>query len=465
MSDNKGFSHPYVPNAEPGIRQRLLKTVGVASTDDLYASVPDALQVKGLLDLPDPLPSEHDLRSHVEGIIGQNVSCRDHLNFCGAGCWQHYVPALCDEITGRGEFLTAYGGGTYSDHGKNQAMFEFQSLIGELVGMEVVGSPAYDMGAAVNSAVTMACRITGRRGVLLSGGISGDRLSQIRGFTKPVADLSSIGIDPATGLINLDDLKAKLTPEIGAVYFENPSYLGLIESRGAEIAEIVHAAGALLVVGVDPLSLGVLAAPGDYGADIVCGDIQPLGIHMYAGGGCAGFLASRDEERFVSEFPMILMSIAPGVEEGDIGFAWSTMQRTSYDKRHDSEDYAGTTQWLWGIGAAVYLSLMGPQGMDEIGRGILQRSRYAAMQIAKLKGAKVPHLDGAFFKEFVVDFSASGKSVAEINAGLRAHDIFGGKDLSGEFPMLGQSALFCVTEIHAKKDIDKLVDTLAEVLS
>ncbi len=465
MSDDKGFIHPYVPNAAPGARRHLLKVIGVESANDLYASVPDELQVKGLLDLPEPLPSEYDLRKHVEAIIGQNESCRDHLNFCGAGCWQHYVPALCDEITGRGEFLTAYGGGTYSDHGKNQAIFEFQSLIGELVGMEVVGSPAYDMGAAVNSAVTMACRITGRRGVLLSGGLSADRNSQIRGFTKPVADLTSIGINPATGLMDLDDLKAKLSDDIGAVYFENPSYLGLIESRGEEIAEIVHAAGAMLVVGVDPLSLGVLAAPADYGADIVCGDIQPLGIHMYGGGGCAGFIAARDEERFVSEFPMILMSIAPGAEEGDIGFAWSTMQRTSYDKRHDSEDYAGTTQWLWGIGAAVYLSLMGPQGMDELGRGIMQRARYAAMRINELDGVNVPHLDGAFFKEFVVDFGGCGKSVADINAVLLAHDIFGGKDLSTEFPLLGQSALYCVTEIHGKKEIDRLVDSLREVLS
>ena len=183
MSKDIGFIHPYVPNAAPVPRQRLLKEIGVENVTDLYVSVPRELQVKGLLNLPDALPSEHDLRSHVEAIIGKNLSCRDHLNFCGAGCWQHYVPAICDEITGRGEFLTAYGGGTYSDHGKNQAMFEFQSLVGELVGLEVVGTPSYDMGAAVNSAGTMACRITGRRGVLLSGAVSGDMRSQINGFT------------------------------------------------------------------------------------------------------------------------------------------------------------------------------------------------------------------------------------------------------------------------------------------
>ena len=140
MTDENGFIHPYVPNAAPEARRRLLADIGVDNVIDLYVSVPEELRVKGLLNLPDPLPSEHDLRSHVEAIIGNNISCREHLNFCGAGCWQHYVPALCDEITGRGEFLTAYGGGTYSDHGKHQAIFEVQSLIGELVGMEVVGA-------------------------------------------------------------------------------------------------------------------------------------------------------------------------------------------------------------------------------------------------------------------------------------------------------------------------------------
>ena len=141
------------------------------------------------------------------------------------------------------------------------------------------------------------------------------------------------------------------------------------------------------------------------------------------------------------------------------------MQRTSYDKRHDSEDYAGTTQWLWGIGAAVYLSLMGPRGMAEVASGILQRTSYAAERINELNGINVAHLDCAFFKEFIIDFADSGKSVAEVNAALLAKGIFGGKDLSSEFPEFGQSALYCVTEIHGKKDIDRLVDSLAEVLS
>ena len=189
---------------------------------------------------------------------------------------------------------------------------------------------------------------------------------------------------------------------------ESPGYLGLIETEAQAIADIVHDAGALLIAGVDPISLGVLAAPADYGADLAVGDLQPLGIHMYAGGGNGGFIASRDESRFVSEYPSIMFSIAPAVEGEGFGFAWSTMERTSYDTRHDATDYTGTTQWIWGIGAAVYLSLMGPDGMAELGRGIMQRARYAAERIASLPEVSVPHLERPFFKEFVVDFSGTG---------------------------------------------------------
>ena len=279
---------------------------------DLYAAIPEALRVKGLLDLPPALPGEQDLRRHLEEIVARNQPCTGTwLNFCGAGCAQHYVPAIVDEIVHRGELLTAYGGGTYSDHGKNQALFEFQSLMGELVGMEVVSTPTYDAGAATGSASLMACRITGRRGVLVPETMSADRRSQLRGFTKPVATVESVARDPATGCTDLADLRAKISGETAAVVIESPGYLGLIETEAATIADIAHEAGAMLIVGVDPISLGVLATPADYGADLVVGDLQPLGIHMYAGGGNGGFIASRDEARFVAEYPSILFSIAP----------------------------------------------------------------------------------------------------------------------------------------------------------
>ena len=460
MAGDEGFDHPYVPNAAPGPRRKLLDAIGVADIGALYASIPGDLRFKGRLDLPDALPAEQDLRRHVEGLLARNRGAGDLLVFRGAGCWPHHVPALCDEIVGRGEFLTAYAGGTYSDHGKNQAIFEFQSLIGELVGMDVVSPPTYDGCAAASSAVQMACRVTGRPGILVPAFMRPDGLSQMTGFVKPTTVPRAVRQDP-DGLIDLADLAARLGPDVGAVYLEQPSFLGVIETQGAAIAERVHGAGALLVVGVDPISLGVLAAPADWGADIVVGDIQPLGIHMHAGGGSAGFIAARDEERFVAEFPTTLISAVPA-EGGGLGFAWSTPERTSYDTRHEATDYYGTTQWLWGIGAAVYLSLLGPRGLAELGEGIMRRALHAARAIARIEGVCVPHLERAFFKEFVVDLGGTGKSVAAVNAALLDRGIVGGFDLTAAFPELGQSMLVCVTEAHDKGAIDRFVAALAE---
>jgi glycine dehydrogenase subunit 1 len=160
-----------------------------------------------------------------------------------------------------------------------------------------------------------------------------------------------------------------------------------------------------------------------------------------------------------------MVSIAPGTVEGELGFGWSTMERTSYDKREHARDYAGTTQWLWGITAAVYLSLLGPEGLKEVGEGILQRAHYAAGRLATIPGVSAPYFDASHFKEFVVNFDATGKSVSQINAALRTKEIFGGHDLSASYPELGQSALYCVTEIHTKADIDRLVSNIREVVA
>ena len=462
MSD--GLVHPYIPNAAPGPRKRLMNEVGVRNVAALYDSIPADIKLKRPLKLPKPIESEYELRRHLEDILSQNQSCRDFLNFRGAGCWQHFVPAVCDEINGRGELLTSYGGWSYSDHGKYQALFEYQSMIGELVGLDVVGTPTYDWGAAADSAVLMACRVTGRDEIIVPATASPDRIEQMRGFTKPVATMITVGCDPKTGLVDLADLQAKVSNRTGAIYFEQPGYLGIIETQAPKIAKIASAAGAMTIVGVDPISLGVLEAPGAYGADLVVGELQPLGVHMYCGGGVAGFIASRDEESIVMEHPSFLISISPATDQGQFGFGVSTMERTSYDKRHDSTDYYGTTQWLWGITAAVYLSLIGPKGLTEVGGGIMQRATYAAGRINRIKGVKAPVHAAPFFKEFTVNFDRAGKTVSAINRALKRRGILGGKDLSREFPALGQTALYCVTEVHSKDDIDALAAALKEAV-
>lgn len=464
MPEAPPFVHPYIPNSVPETRAAMLREIGVGDVEELFRDIPAKLRFHGRLDLPPPILDEAGLRRHAEEIVRKNVSCQERLSFRGAGCYQHYVPAVCDEIARRAEFLGAYSGYTYSDKGKYQATFEYQSMLGELIGMDAVTVPTFDGGTASGSAVRIACRLTGRAEVLVPATMSPQRLAIMRDYCNVGISLTPVGFHPDSGEMDLDDLRAKLSERTAAVYFENPSYLGLIESQGAQISELAHAAGAQSVVYVDPSSLGVLAPPADYGADIVCGDGQPLGIHMLFGGGQFGFIGTRDEERYVMELPTLLFSIAPTTTKGEFGFGWSSMERTSYDLRGESHDFTGTTQGLWGIVAGVYLALMGPQGMRELGETILQRVHYAMKRIGEIPGVRCPALAATPFKEFVANFDGTDKSVAQINRGLLERGIFGGHDLTAEFPALGRSALFCVTEVHTKADIDSLAEALREVV-
>jgi glycine dehydrogenase subunit 1 len=452
----KKIVYPYIPNSVPAVKAEMLEAVGAQNVDEFYADIPESLRLKRPLDLPQPLTSEYEL--------AKNTSTRQAFSFLGAGCYQHYVPAVCDEINSRGEFLTAYAGEPYEDHGRFQALFEYESMMGELLNMEVVNVPTYDGFQAEATALRMAARITDRPQVLLAGTLGSDKSSKIRDYLKPDMEIVKLPYHPESGLLDLDALDAALSERSAAVFFENPSYLGFIETQVEQISGLAHRQGALCVVSVDPISLGVLNPPVEYGADIACGDIQPLGIHMSYGGGNGGFIATRDEERFVMEFPSRLFGVAPTCVAGEYGFGDVAYERTSFALREGGKEWVGTAAALWGITAGVYLALMGPQGMVEVGEGIMQRCRYASQAIARLPGVRLPFEGSHHFQEFLVNFDGTSRTVAEINQALLTLGIFGGKDLSPEFPELGQTALFCVTEVHTKDDIDRLVAALAEVL-
>ncbi len=462
----KGFkNHPYIPNSVPEVQEEMLREIGLNSLEDLHEEVPEELKLKKNMNLPKPLKSEYELKRHVEELLKKNKTCKEYLNFLGAGCWQHYVPAICDEINSRGEFLTAYGGEPYNDFGRFQSLFEYQSLVAELVDMEVVNVPTMDWGQAVATALRMASRIVNRKEVLVPKAIDREKFLIAKNYCDPDITLIPVDYDEKTGLMDLNDLKKKLSEKTAAVYFENPSFLGFIEVNGQKISDMVHEKGALSVVGIDPSSLGVLEPPVHYGADIVCGDLQPLGIHMNYGGGQSGFMATMDEEKFVMEFPSRLFGVAPTVVEGEYGFGDVAYDRTSFGHhREHGKEYVGTQSALWGITAGVYLATMGPKGMEELGQNIMQKSQYAVKRLDQIKGVKGSRFDNIYFKEFVVDFNETGKTVKQINRELLRKGIFGGKDLSGEFPELGQCALYCVTEIHTKTDIDKLITAIEEIL-
>ena len=464
MGEKKNKVYPYIPNSVPEVKAKMLEEIGVNDIDVLYEDIPENLRFKGEMDLPEPLTSEYALKRHVEQILSKNQTCREYISFLGGGCWQHYVPAICDVINQRSEFLTAYAGEPYEDHGRFQSLFEYASMMGELLDMDVVNVPTYDWAQAASTSIRMAARISDRPEILISNTVSPGRLSVIRNYCKPVLEINLVECHSKTGQLNLDDLTSKISAKTGGIYFENPSYLGCIEDQGKDISDIAHKHGALSLVGVDPISLGILVPPGNYGADIVCGDIQPLGIHMHYGGGLAGFIATRDEERFVLEYPSRLFGITSTAVEGEYGFGDVTYERTSFGSREKGKEFIGTATALWGITAGVYLALLGPQGIQEMGKLILQKSQYAMKKISEIKGIKIPLSRSAHFKEFVVDFNTTGKTVKEVNKALLEQGIFGGKDISTEFPQLGNSALYCVTEIHIKEDIDKLAQALSEFL-
>jgi glycine cleavage system P protein (glycine dehydrogenase) subunit 1 len=444
-------AHPYMANSAPELRQELLDAVGVAEPEELFTQIPDDHYMSRPLSLPPALASEGELSRHLRRTLARNVDCEQALSFLGGGVWQHHVPAVCDEIAQRTEFVTSEWGTPASDLGRNQAWFEFASQLGELLELDFVALPVYSWGCAAGHAIRMASRIAGRSSVLLPSNLDPERLAVIRTYCGFEIAIETVAID-ASGRLDLADLEAKLSDRAAAVYFESPGSLGVIETEAERIVALAHASGAEAILGVDPLSSGVLAPPGQLGADIAVGSTQPLGVHMNCGGGAGGFIASRDEERYAREYPTLQVSIAPTAVDGEHGFTMTLFAQTSYGQREHGKDWTGNSVYLWAIVNAVYMSLLGPQGFADLGNLIIARSRYAAARIGELPGASVRW--GGFFKEFVVDFE---RPVAEINAALRERGIFGGGAISEN------AALYCVTEVHTEADIDRLVEALSEV--
>jgi len=465
MHNRPARVHPYIPNSVPAVRAAMLAAVGAADVEEFYADIPEHLRLRRDLDLPPPLTAEHELVRHMEGLLNGNRSTRETLSFLGAGCYQHAVPAVCDEVNSRSEFLTAYAGEPYEDHGRFQALWEYASMMGELLELDVVNVPTYDGFQASATALRMAARYTGRRRVLLAGAVNPDKRSKILDYCAPDLDVEVVPYDPATGGVDVAAVRDAIGPDVAAIYHDTPSYLGVIETAGAELAELAHGAGALAVVGTEPNMLGVVASPARQGADIVCGDIQSLGMHQQFGGGHAGFIASRDEERLVMEYPSRLFGIAPTSVEGEYGFGDVAYERTSFALREEGKEWVGTAAALWGITAGVYLALMGPQGMTELGEGIMARTRYAMERLAAVPGVRIPFRERPHYREFAVDLSGTRRPVAEIQRAMLDRDIHLGVDLSRAHPELGAAVLVCVTEVHAQADIDRLASTLAEVLA
>lgn len=444
----------------------MLRQIGVRDVEELYADVPKRFRLKGKLNLPS-LKSEQDVKRHVQSLLSKNKTSQDMPVFLGAGCWPHYVPAVVDEVVQRTEFLTSYT--PYQpeiSQGTLQALFEYQSMICELTAMDVANSSMYGWASALGEAVRMSIRLNNRPEVLVPRLIHPERLATLRTYIDPIETrVKTVGYNPKTGQFNLEDLKREISPETAAVYLENPSYLGFFETQVEEIAEITHDAEALFIVGVDPTSLGVVKPPGEYCADIVVGEGQPLGNHMNYGGPLLGVFACRGDMELIRQMPGRIVGLTTTLDGLRTGCCMALQTREQHIRRERATSNICTNEALCAIASAVYLSLLGPNGLRELGETIMAKTHYAIQLLNRIHRVRTPVFESPHFKEFTVNFDESGRKVREIHAALLSqHRIHAGKDLSREFSKLGETALYCVTEVHTQEDVDRLAEALIKVL-
>ncbi len=442
-----------------------MKQIGIRNIEELYADVPRKFRLKKKLDLPNSM-SEREVKRAIETLLSKNVTSQEMPMFLGAGCWPHYVPAVVDEIVQRTELLTSYT--PYQpeiSQGLLQALFEYQSMICEITGMEVANSSMYDWASALGEAVRMATRLTKRTEALIPKIIHPERAKTLQTYSDPAGiRIHSIDYKSETGQLDIEDLKAKISQKTAAVYIENPTYLGFIETQVKEIAEEAHDYESIFIVGVDPTSLGILKPPSEYNADIVVGEGQPLGIPMNYGGPLLGIFACRDDLRMIRQMPGRIVGMTSTLDGTKRGFCNALQTREQHIRREKATSNICSNEALCGVAAAVYLALLGPKGLKELGETIISKTQYAIHLLAKIRGIKAPVFKSPHFKEFTINFDDTGKTVKEIHEKLLQRQVHGGKEITEEFPQLGETALYCVTEVHSKEDVDLLANALTETV-
>ena len=452
----------YVPHTDLE-RREMLEAIGIDDLEALFGDVPAAARYPAL-DLPAPL-AELDLAQHMRELAARNADCAEHDCFLGAGAYRHFIPATVDEMLRRGEFYSAYTPyQAEASQGMLQAMFEYQSMICALTGMDVANASHYDGSTALAEAVRMAMHVTNgkRRKVVMSGTVNPRYRDVVRTYLRGTdAELVGESI-PVTDPDSLATLRDELLDNAtAALVIQNPNFLGQFE-EAAGLADAVHAAGALLIVAADPIAMGRFQAPGSYGADVVVADGQPLGIPLSFGGPHLGIFATRLEH--VHHLPGRL--VGETVDgQGRRGYVLTLAAREQHIRRAKATSNICTNAGLMALAAATYLATLGEAGLRQVAELCYHKSHYAAAQIGTIAGLTVnAHApDKPFFKEFVVSLPCS---VATANRMLFDElGIIGGYDLGSAYPELKQQMLLAVTELSSRAAIDRLANGLGRITS
>jgi glycine dehydrogenase subunit 1 len=432
------MTHPYIPLTDED-RRAMLATVGVASTDELFAEIPTA-QRNPTLDLP-PAMSEPELLRELGALAARNTSAAELPCFLGAGAYRHFIPSVVDHIIRRGEFLTSYT--PYQpeiSQGTLQAAFEFQSLVCELTGMDVANAGMYDGASALAEACLMACSVTGRERIVLLDTAHPHTIDVVRTYAGG-RGLEVRVVSPAEASVAKDD---------ACVAVQQPNFFGYMEDL-ARLGAAAHDSGALFVVSADPVSLGLFRPPADYGADIVVGEGQPLGVPLSFGGPYVGLFACR--ERFVRHMPGRIVGRTSDVD-GRTGYVLTLQTREQHIRRERATSNICTSTQLIALAFTVALCTLGKQGLRRMAELCYHKAHYAAERIANLPGFELA-LDGTFFQEFVVRCPVAP---AEVNHRLLERGIIGGYDVSDR---IERGLLLCSSELHTREEIDGLVEALA----
>ncbi len=444
---------PYLPNTDDNQREMLAK-IGVGSIEELFSDVPGGYRFPKLK-LPKAI-SEMEALNELYGLALKNSSTGCFATFLGAGAYNHFVPSAIPYLASRGEFLTAYT--PYQpevSQGTLQAVFEYQSMVAELTGMDVVNASHYDGATSMAEAAIMAVNVSNgkRRKILVSPSVHPQYRQVLRTY-MPGEQVSITGDENLN--TSLDDLKKLLDQNTACLIVQNPTFFGnLLDVNG--LAEAVHAAGALLVVVAVPvMSLGMLKPPGEYGADIVVAEGQPFGGGLNFGGPYLGIFAAR--EQFVRKMPGRLVGETTD-GEGRRGYVLTLSTREQHIRREKATSNICTNQGLIALMAAMYLSYMGKSGLREVAEQCYHKAHYAAEQIGQVDGYRVLNM-GSFFNEFVVQCP---KPVSEVNEALLKKGILGGYDLEQDYPGAKNQMLLCVTEMNTRKQIDWLVEALKSI--
>jgi glycine dehydrogenase subunit 1 len=460
------FKHPWIPMTK-ATEKEMLKSIGKKNLDELFSNIPKKFLLKQDLNIPRS-HSELEVTRRIQELAGKNTPADNGRSFLGAGIGMHYVPAIVPALATRSEFLTSYT--SYQaeiSQGMLQTLFEYQSLLAEILDIDIVNSSMYDMATGVAEAARMTVRVKKKQSkFLVPSTINPEHYRVLHTYTEP-ADIEIVRIDhdEKTGLMSLPDLEAKLDDQVSGVYIENPSYLGFIETQVDEIGRLVHENGSLLVAGVDVLSLGLMRPPGDYGADIVVAEGQHLGSPMTFGGPLLGIFGCINDRKLIYQMPGRLVGMTRTESEPyENGFVLTLSPREQHIRREKATSNICSNQALAAVVAAVYMSLLGPKGLRQLGETIGYNANYTAKMLDRISGVRAPAIGQTIWKEFVVQFE-SGITAREVHEGLLKKNLHGGRILTDEFPALGESMLFCVTEVHAKKTIDELVQSIEEIVT